>query len=154
MMRNLFARFEVWFDRLLQSTFNRTVSIQATWDDRSTRATRRLLTVRETRDLLRGIGKINEECPVDSAETAVTRQCAAKELNDDAPLGDCKDVHILVEPALLIGAAIEECDDHFALATVETRKSVITALCFRGRVIAADSIFVLRNERRGPIRAG
>jgi len=136
------------------------VKIEALWCNRAPKAVRRLGTIGELRRIVAAVAAKGGNC--NYALTILEEHCqwenrCRKEgepprapLTDDDEVGDPKDVHHIIPPKHVIGYAIEECEDGFALETLETLNIRWTILRLRNKIVGIEAVGMLRHESYGP----
>ncbi len=126
-----------------------TSEIDAVWERRKDGAARRLGTFAEARKSLDDLERAGRG--PSSLKDVLLRERDLRELGDDDPVGDPKDVHHVIPPHHLIGYAVEETLDGHALETLEALYGKWTLLRKRGKLIGAAYTSIVRMETYGPI---
>lgn len=126
-----------------------TSEIDAVWDRRKDGAARRLGTFAEAWRSLDDLERAGRG--PSSLKDVLLRDRDLRELRDEDPVGDPKDVHHVIPPHHMIGHVIEETVDGYALETLEALYGKWTLLRRRGKLIGAVYTSILRMESYGPI---
>jgi hypothetical protein len=159
-MPSVWERFVGLFRR--GPALNDRIKMEALWFSRGPKAVRRLGTIGEMRRTIAAASAkgsncgyalkvLDEYCKLENEWRKIELPLRAK-LTDDDEVGDPLDVHHIIPPKHVIGYAVEECEDGFALETLETLNMRWTVLRLRNKIIAIDSVGLLRQEKCGPVR--
>lgn len=137
-------------------------TMEALWCNRAPKAKRRLGTIAEAKRTIEAVTERGSNCRglLQVLDDYCRRENERRRdshppqplLGEDDQVGDPSDVHHIIPPKHVIGYAVEECEDGFALETIEALHVRWTVLRLRDKIIGADSVGVMRHESYGPMR--